>query len=1356
MKRIRLKTIPALLFFITALTLSQSVLADNVNYYDPTAAAGQRNKTATNAVTVTDQTTLGSSGTTSWYYVDSQVVITDRISVYGTVNLILTDDCDFTVLYGLKVASGNALNIYAQKAGDGCGKMYAGQGDHNAAIGADGGQNAIGTAGWGYDSGAITIYGGYINADGNIGGGDGGDGEEYTEHDDECGCEQVMEEGIGGSGGNGTVSIYGGVVTVNGAIGGGIGGYGYTGSCRETDGSGTVVLSWTNPTDVIYASYYNGEVTLQKDFSDESYNVYPAGAYYEYSDNDPAGITDVSLKPGAAGYNVTMSGVFNPVCLLASATRVMDGAEITLTAVNGYTVSSITVKDSDNGNVNVTDNGDGTWSFTMPAKNVTVTPVATKTHYRIDDDGYLELNVDNSIIMVQDGSTYYASGATISFTLTSSFGNNSELVGVNVYKDSNNEHIPYAESNGVYSFTMPAADAVITSSWIETSFRIIKYENMSFNVSEGGSVTINGYVYYKKDAEITVSVAIPQGKEVSSFSITDFNDVPVAFTDNGDGTYTFNMPGNNVTINVTFSIITDGLKLLEGTAAFTVTEGVSSTSRTYQLGDAEDDLNEGCTRLLDGKYSSTDASDYSKWCVTDMGDFENSGDDVYVEFQTAEPVIPKHYVLITGNDNSSNNGRNPFAWTIKAKLKETDGWDVIAGVTCSWGDIEDDDYTSYTFNFDNNADALYKYFRFEVSGTQGCNDEYGNPVDVNVMQLSELKMWVKDVDPKAVLWNADADHDGTSAQKPYIISSTQGLDYLAMEVNSGNEFENTNFKLGNDITYSYENLEETESNYVPIGLVVDPDNPTNIILLGFRGTFDGNGKTISGIRVYKDGGEIKDMGQGIFSVLGLGGTVKNLTVTDTRITATSGVGGIAGISLGTIENCNSYADLLICDGQKTGLFGGIAGGTMLGSIVGCTSHATITASESLYLCMSIGGVVGSNSCLIDNCKSYATINFGNYAPRAKSVGGIAGYSENNPITNCISSVVITSTDFDNSSEFGGIAGTVSGGYADNNISIDVAIPNVSYSGAILGYNDKNASFCYNYYSNCTIGIQSENIGYNGSDITTDDGAVKATILSETEAVPATLADGEKVAFRREFKQGVSSTVCLPFAIDAEQAAAAGKFYTFYDVDMSNDDWTVIMTEESPNNRVNGALEAHMPYLFVPANDGVTLFSGTADGSDVSAGCVDGGNWVFTGTYQNVVWDAGHENLGRVYGFAANKYEAPDNDGDSNPDYTINPGKFVKAGAGASILRYRAYLSYIPNVQNAPVRGVSGNISALPASMKVVLKGADGNTTAVGRIDTATGNVSIDTWYDLSGRQIEGAPAKGGMYIHGGKTIMINE
>ena len=66
--------------------------------------------------TVTDSTTSWSNG---WYVVNSNVTVSSRISVTGTVYLILCDGYKLTASAGITVTGNNHLVIYGQDAGTG-------------------------------------------------------------------------------------------------------------------------------------------------------------------------------------------------------------------------------------------------------------------------------------------------------------------------------------------------------------------------------------------------------------------------------------------------------------------------------------------------------------------------------------------------------------------------------------------------------------------------------------------------------------------------------------------------------------------------------------------------------------------------------------------------------------------------------------------------------------------------------------------------------------------------------------------------------------------------------------------------------------------------------------------------------------------------------------------------------------------------------------------------------------------------------------------------------------------------------------------------------------------------------------
>ena len=244
----------------------------------------------------------------------------------------------------------------------------------------------------------------------------------------------------------------------------------------------------------------------------------------------------------------------------------------------------------------------------------------------------------------------------------------------------------------------------------------------------------------------------------------------------------------------------------------------------------------------------------------------------------------------------------------------------------------------------------------------------------------------------------------------------------------------------------------------------------------------------------------------------------------------------------------------------------------------------------------------------------------------------------------------------------------------------------------------------------------------------------------------TTATSAEITYKRTFTENVASTVCLPFDYTPQ---GEGTYYTFTEINKTTSPWTVTMTSTA------ASLTANTPYMFMPATTGEVTFVGTASnftydltGADVDDPDVTGGKWNLIGTYATKQWDGTHNTgeIGSVYGFAAQSY---------NPSsYTVNPGDFVKAMAGASIAPFRAYLKYTAPVSNAPRRGTAEE--ALPSRMTVRLVNADGDVTAIGTIDTKTGEIRFDSdaWYTLDGRRLNGKPAQKGVYINNGKKIIV--
>ena len=697
---------------------------EGIVYYDPTAPEGEQMK-RTIVFSILSEDTFEDNSVLEegWYYVNDNVWIDNRITVNGTVNIILGDGCTLEVQKGIEVPEGKTLNIYAQSAGDGRGSLVAfvGEGGEyhqgcDAAIGGDGGDDGYND---GMKAGNINIYGGNIEAHGNIGGGNGGDILQDEDIED--------DESRGGDGGNsGHINIYGGNVSADGCIGGGRGGVNENTGEESEDGYGEIYLSWSDLSDRIHAHSFNGDVTFQKDFvnEDDEDDEY-IGHYWGYDIYD-----DITLIPlYIPRFTISLEG-YNPPCLEITPNPAKEDEEIELLVVNGYNVTSVSVTTEDGDDVEVNINEDyedgDVWSFIMPAQNVIVSAVATRERFFISWDQNEGIDIDEA-----DWDNLYTPGSTISFTVDME-----EYLQVQsaryCYTDDKGYHEVNCtkDANGSYSFIMPAHDVTLKTTRQQIAFNI-HYDTNKMKVSSDPVVIDEDY--YKTGSKVTVSnVSIPDGLIIKSFKVTQADNTAVSCTDNQNGSYTFLMPSSDVTIHVIYG--TDNMTLLVGPETFTVTRGciygVEGDEDFVEYTMGKEDNEEGPTRLLDGKYTEDDDS---KWCVA-FGKY-NENHPCFVEFHTAKPVIPNQYVLITGNDTEFYKGRNPRNWKIKAKNEGDTNWTVIAEVNND-ATMEDQSFASYTFNFNNASNKAYQYFRFEISAIA---DE-----EAEVMQLEEMLMLVKD------------------------------------------------------------------------------------------------------------------------------------------------------------------------------------------------------------------------------------------------------------------------------------------------------------------------------------------------------------------------------------------------------------------------------------------------------------------------------------------------------------------------------------------------------------------------------------------------------------------------------------
>lgn len=256
-------------------------------------------------------------------------------------------------------------------------------------------------------------------------------------------------------------------------------------------------------------------------------------------------------------------------------------------------------------------------------------------------------------------------------------------------------------------------------------------------------------------------------------------------------------------------------------------------------------------------------------------------------------------------------------------------------------------------------------------------------------------------------WENGTSIDGAEANEAYsydsntktiTIYSGEGLKVAADVVNSGDT--DLNITLDNDIAL-------TGIEWTPIGTESRP----------YTGTFDGNNKTIRGLEINQSGTD----NVGLIGYLGSEGKVQNVVLANISVSGANYVGGIAGQTDGTVENCS-------VNGTVTGQnqTGGIVGRNF-STIYGCSAEGTVTGNINVGgisgLCVpnydtGTGSLIGST---IDGCHSTAAVS------GISSVGGVLGNLGNNSfLMACYSTgkVTVTSTD---GSFVGGVVGINSQG-----------------------------------------------------------------------------------------------------------------------------------------------------------------------------------------------------------------------------------------------------------------------------------------------------------------------------------------
>ena len=355
----------------------------------------------------------------------------------------------------------------------------------------------------------------------------------------------------------------------------------------------------------------------------------------------------------------------------------------------------------------------------------------------------------------------------------------------------------------------------------------------------------------------------------------------------------------------------------------------------------------------------------------------------------------------------------------------------------------------------------------EKEKLQEQSDEKIEPQEKSKEEPPEgISLLMEEENSTAVSENETADFEGEgTAANPYKIQNVDDLKLLAENVNNGEAYANTYFKLTANIDLN------NEPNWTPIG--------TEDTL--FQGTFDGGGHQITNLKIGK-----REYG-GLFGNV-WGATIQNCNVTG-EVNGYNYSGGIVGYANDNthILNC-SFQGNVEGNGQDRG---GIVGSTSIGcDVSGCFVTGTVTGGNC------VGGIAGNGVGTIKNCYALADV-----TAAGDSAGGIAGYAYNLSIENCYYSGKVSSN-----GNAGGIAGIARNSGIQNCVSLAERVTGVWQVNRIAGGNH-NATLTDNYaWSGTKINgnpVSADDAGgVNGAKLTYENGTLSPqfnAIFNDTDS-----------------------------------------------------------------------------------------------------------------------------------------------------------------------------------------------------------------------------------------------------------------
>ncbi len=420
----------------------------------------------------------------------------------------------------------------------------------------------------------------------------------------------------------------------------------------------------------------------------------------------------------------------------------------------------------------------------------------------------------------------------------------------------------------------------------------------------------------------------------------------------------------------------------------------------------------------------------------------------------------------------------------------------------------------------------------------------------------------------------------------------------------------------------------------------------------FRGTYDGQGYTISDARLDYNGCEYI----GLFGHVGRDGVIKNLVLDNFTVYGGQYTGGICGYCKdGTIINCRVGTNVSVRSMSLS--IGGVVGRLEGGKVIGCASGATVTASSIRQ--WQIGGIVGYVEMTYDsyNPEIRDNLYFGTSVTASGDqnwyVGAILGRGGRlyNNYHTCASLGGLGNGDDNIGTDYVDVSNGYDASYGraitlGDGVSIDATTTVYDVSGLTAYGNVALATQDGTIYSAGTKTIPIKYSGGSESFTMPDmDVIVLTNGYSNSGVIANNKGAGKNVVLsgRTLYKDNSWNTLCLPFDVTIDDSPLAGATVMELDTDESSLTASTLTLNFTPAT----VIEAGKPYLIKWESDdsqGATdvnisnlVFSGIEIKQGLTPASV-GNAITFSGTYAPVTFEANDRSI--LYVGASNQLYYP--------------------------------------------------------------------------------------------------------------------